>query len=377
MEKLISWVSVALAIVLAGHRHTAAVSTNAADVNDDGKVDLRDFAVISDISGDGAVDIVDVAIMAANWLWTSEMVSVPAGTFDMGDSLNEGAPAERPHHTVNLDAVYMSKCPITNRQYCDYLNAAFDACDVKVDGGIVYAFEDDDNEYPYCDMHSYDADSQLEFAGGSFSVVNKDGRNMVNDPMVEVSWYGAVAYCNWRSGQEDYQSCYDLSTWDCDFSKDGYRLPTEGEWEYAARGGLDGQLFPWGATIAHSQANYYSSTSYGYDVSPTRDYHPSWNDGIEPYTAPVGSFPANGYGLCDMAGNVWQWCNDWYSSSYYSSTPQDNPTGPASGNYRVMRGGAWSSSAYACRVSNRSSYNPTYRYGFLGFRICGRAVSPH
>jgi sulfatase modifying factor 1 len=220
--------------------------------------------------------------------------------------------------------------------------------------------------YPYCDTSTSSSYSQIAYSGGVFSVRTKNGRAMSNDPMAEVSWYGAVAYCNWRSWQEGKEQCYDLSTWNCDFSKKGYRLATEAEWEYGARGALAGGRFPWGNTISHSQANYYSSSSYSYDVSPTRGYHPNWDD-VSPYTSPGGSFAANGYGLYDMAGNVWEWCNDWYSS--YSSASQTNPTGPTSGTYRVLRGGGWYYNAYHCRVARRYYGRPTYRSYYLGFRI--------
>jgi len=216
---------------------------------------------------------------------------------------------------------------------------------------------------------------------------------MVNDPMVHMSWYGAAAYCNWRSQQEGRQSCYNLSTWTCDFSKHGYRLPTEAEWEYAARGGLAGRRFPWGNAISDRQANYCSSSSYSYDVSSTRGYHSLWNDGVFPYSSPVGFFDGglkykanyhwpgsatsyqtanggNGYGLYDMAGNVWEWCNDWYRDIYYSLSPNDNPTGPTSGAYRVMRGGSWYYSAYYCRVASRSYGGlPDSRGSTFGFRL--------
>ena len=195
---------------------------------------------------------------------------------------------------------------------------------------------------------------------------------MSDDPMVEVSWYGSVAYCNWRSSEEGYESCYNLSTWDCNFSKHGYRLPTEAEWEYAARGGLSGKRFPWGNTISHSQANYYADPcNYSYDVSPTEGYHPDWND-VEPYTSVVGSFSANGYGLYDMAGNVYEWCNDWYRSDYYDTSPYDNPEGPASGPGRVLRGGGcWRHFASFCRLAYRNSsyYGQPARYYHFGFRI--------
>jgi formylglycine-generating enzyme required for sulfatase activity len=195
---------------------------------------------------------------------------------------------------------------------------------------------------------------------------------MSDDPMVEVSWYGAVAYCNWRSGAEAYENCYNLSTWECDFSKHGYRLATEAEWEYAARGRLSGKRFPWSdPNISHSEANYYANPSYPYDENPTSGYHPDWNDGIYPYTSPVGTFSANGYGLYDMAGNVWEWCNDWYDSNYYNVSPYDNPEGPASGTYRVLRGGCWHVSATYCRVAFRSSigFGPGSRGYSFGFRL--------
>ena len=195
--------------------------------------------------------------------------------------------------------------------------------------------------------------------------------------MVHVSWYGSVAYCNWRSDQEGYEACYDLSTWECDFSKNGLRLPTEAEWEYAARGGQYSPYFgyPWGNTIEGSQANFGNSGD-------------PFETGSRPWTAPVGYYdggqiPAGEdmgdmYGLYDMAGNVWEWCNDWYEKRYYDKMPEDgpwdNPKGPLETGYRSLRGGGWTLNSEDCQVAKRlnDGFNPDGRYYIFGFRVCAK-----
>ncbi len=346
-----------------------------ADLAGDCFVDFEDFALMGGqwLAG---YDYNDLAVMANQWLTTDpcvpdDMAYIPDGEFDMGDHHDGWSNA--PTHLVYVDVFFMSKYEISNQQYCDYLNSTYPT-QIKVVGGVVYASSDVSNSYPYCDTHSHDADSQIDYSGGVFSVRSKGGRDMSNDPTVEVSWYGAAAYCNWRSSREGYQQCYDINdpNWECDFSKKGYRLATEAEWEYAARGSEHSPYyrFPWGDTISHSQANYYADPcSYLYDESPTEGFHPDWDDGIEPYTAPIGSFSPNGYGLYEMAGNVWEWCNDWYSSTYYDVSPYDNPTGPVSGTYRILRGGWWGEDAGRCRVAYRIIDWPDYRDRHHGIRI--------
>ena len=331
-----------------------------------------------DFNNDKKVDFLDFAEFASNWMWEAaaepdhdpnEFVYIPAGTFEMGDHHDSISDALR-LHTVTLDSFDMSKYEITNQQYCDYLNSAYPA-QIKVVSGVVYAADDTSNSYPpYCNTSSGVSPhhSQINYSVGVFSVNIKNGTtDMSYHPMVEVSWYGSTAYCNWKSQQEGLQQCYDPN-FVCDFSKNGYRLPTEAEWEYAARGGEHSPYyrFPWGDSIDGSMANYAESG----DPYETGTY--PWTTPIGYYDGgqtPAGTNMANGYGLYDVAGNVWEWCNDWYGS--YSSSPQTNPTGPASGTLRVCRGGYWSTDDGRCRVARRSNYygNPSYLVNRFGFRV--------
>ncbi len=267
----------------------------------------------------------------------SGMVLVPAGSFTMGDTFSEGSTNERPTQTVYVAAFYMDRFEVTK--------ALWD--EVRV----------------WANAHDYD-------------LGNEGSGKAANHPVQTVSWYDVVKWCNARSEKEGKVPAYyyrssarttvyrrgELSVqydwvilWDR-----GYRLPTEAEWEKAARGGLIGKRFAWGDTITHGQANYASASFYGYDISPTRGYHPTFAVGDRPYTSPVGSFAANGYGLYDMAGNVWEWCWDWFGS--YSWGSLSDPRGPASGSDRVLRGGSCDSSAFNGRLAYRYSDWPDYAY---------------
>jgi formylglycine-generating enzyme required for sulfatase activity len=268
-------------------------------------------------------------------------VDIPGGTFEMGDHEGAGNPDERPVHTVTLTGFQMSKYEVTNGQYAAYLNAAVAGGLIQVIGGVVYASSDTSRSQLYCDTLASSSYSQVEYGQGRFTVRSRGGKAMSDHPVVRVSWYGAKAFC-------DYY---------------GYRLPTEAQWEYAARGGYHDPyyLYPWGNnSLDCTKANYFSGSS-GCNPLNLKDY---------PYTSPVGYYgPQGAYGLCDMVGNVWEWCRDWYSEGYYGVSPAGNPTGPAAGAYRVLRGGSWSYDGYYCRVSSRGWNHPDARYYGIGFRV--------
>ncbi len=296
---------------------------------------------------------------------TSEMVAVAAGVFQMGDAFSEGRSDERPVRTVTVSAFLIGRNLVTNQQYADFLNEALADGAVYVSDGAVFG---SDNDLFYCDTDQSSVRSNIAYRNGRFGVRRKADRTTERDPAVRITWYGAAAYCNWRSENENRRPVYDLETGADDLTANGYRLPTEAQWEYAARGGLSGKRFPWGNTITHAEANYNSSARQSYDRSETGGHHPDWHDGVMPYTSPVGSFAPNGLGLYDMAGNVWQWCNDWFAP--YDPEAVTNPTGPASGRQRVLRGGAWHYDADRVRVAYRGyEHRPRYRFCSIGFRL--------
>jgi len=226
----------------------------------------------------------------------SRMALIPAGSFEMGDhhdNMNDALPV----HRVELKSFYM------------------DVTEVTVGDFKKFILESD---------YSYNLWNEV----AEFSPTD-------NHPMVYVSWHDATAYAKWA----------------------GKRLPTEAEWEYAARGGMVGKRYPWGNEITHDDANW-GNTVNGKD---------KWA-----YCSPVASFKANQYGLYDMTGNVWEWCADWYGFDYYSKSPAKNPRGPdkpdrATG--RVLRGGSWYSVSRGRRVASRDAYgSPNDRKNDIGFR---------
>jgi len=172
------------------------------------------------------------------------------------------------------------------------------------------------------------------------------------NPVEQMRWSDAVKYCNARSRLENLQPCYNLETWECNFDANGYRLPTEAEWEYACRAG--------------------TKTSYFFGDNPEKLKNYAWfkeNSGGRP--RPVGQKLPNPLGLYDMYGNVWEWCNDFYKVDYYKESPETNPKGPKRGDTKVLHGGSWNSTSEQCRSSYRYNENPGYTDVCFGYDIYG------
>lgn len=291
------------------------------------------------------------------------MVLVPAGQFAMGCHSETGETCyadEIPVHEVNLDRFFMSIYEVSNDAYADFLNGALAAEQVDVVNGVVY---NADGAEPYCDTVLASSQARITWDGESFGVVPGKG----DHPMVEVSWFGAAAFANFRSQAEGRTPCYDPVTWTCDFGANGFRLPTEAEWEYGARGGeyTPYLTYPWGNAVNGSNANYWNSGDPFEGDSPETTPVGYYDGG----QTPPGADMANGFGLYDMAGNVWEWCNDWYASDYYGFAEYDNPLGPAGGTQRVLRGGSWYFYGGDFRNASRNRDEPDTTTSVAGFRL--------
>ena len=236
-------------------------------------------------------------------------------------------------------------------------------------------------------------DEVKAYSGGNgYGYFNAGGGNATNHPVHSVNWFDAVKWCNARSQRDGltpvyytdpaFSNVYKTGAIEpfANWAANGYRLPTEAEWEKAARGGTADTRFPWTDytnKISHAKANYLGdSTFLSYDLSFS--YHPAFTAVDFPYTSPVGYFAPNGYGLCDMAGNLREWCWDWYQETYYEGSPGSNPRGPPGAlSDRVVRGGSCGDSAIYARVASREYFNPDsagdHWLFILGFR-CVRGL---
>lgn len=250
------------------------------------------------------------------------MVFVEGGSFQMGCVTGDkNCEDDETPHQVILSDFYIGKYEVTNAEYCEFLNAKGN----KTEGGVTWL----DLKSSYC---------QIEYKNSKY--IPKSGYSQY--PVIEVTWYGANAYAEWK----------------------GMRLPTEAEWEFAARSRGKNEI--WAGTSTES-----SLSRYGNFCDKNCEY--SWkesgqNDGYK-RTAPVGSFQANDLGVYDMSGNVYEWCADWYDSAYYKNSPKSNPVNQTKATFRVLRGGSWRFNAVSYRSSNRSSNGPDSGSNFSGFRL--------
>ncbi len=324
--------------------------------------------------------------------------NIPGGTYAMGDHFGFVDPShpsdELPIHTVTVDSFNMAKTEVSNEQFLAFLNSQLLTGKIEVRNNLVYR-KGDTNIYCYTNaLGSY---YSIAYNGKYFSM--KDQRLM--HPMVGVNWFGCIAFCNWLSEKWGLDTCYNLVTGICDFTKNGYRLPTEAEWEWAARGGHTNPYFNYckGNFLDTTMANLSSSgdpyeagtypqtTPCGFYNGSNRtksDYN--WPSTRISYQTAIG---INDFGLMDMQGNVWELINDWYGQDYYSKSEALNPKGPNVGfimpdgkPYRGMRGGNWYNGLVVngisdghSRVSNRNpSYyrgpqDPNHPYYHIGFRV--------
>jgi formylglycine-generating enzyme required for sulfatase activity len=256
-----------------------------------------------------------------------DLVLVAAGPFVMGDVTGEGEARERPAHKVDLDGFYIGKYEVTNAQYRRFRDdPGYDDPKIWPDGRPMPK-----DQIPYW--------SQANNHGGG-----TEGSD--NYPVIGVNWDGATAYCNWLSGKTGKK----------------YRLPTEAEWEKAARG-TDQRRFPWGNDIDHSYANYTGSQPFD-TVREVGFYDGAEHGGVKTHSN------ASPYGAFDMAGNLQEWCQDWYARDYYTGSPLRNPKGPPPGAYRVVRGGSFFFEPFDLRTTARSGAWPSLQsFRMLGFRV--------
>ncbi len=256
-----------------------------------------------------------------------KMVLVKGGKFIMGSD-DEDIKELAPKHTVSVESFYMDIYEVTNEQFANFLN---EVTPREGEEGVRYKWIVLRNDLENAGRAAW-WPAEIIFEDG----VYKPMEGYDKHPVMVVSWYAADEYCKWAKK----------------------RLPTEAEWEYAARGGLKEKTFPWGNAI------------------PTGGviFDRTWQSNEAPApTAPVGSYYPNGYGLYDMAGNVWEWVNDWYTEDYYKDAPPENPKGPETSSFKVTRGGSWFNAFSALRVSLRNFAPPESLNEDVGFR-CAKDV---
>jgi formylglycine-generating enzyme required for sulfatase activity len=293
------------------------------------------------------------------------MILVEGGSFRMGDVFGDGDEDEQPVHQVRLDSYFIGRHEITVGEFrafadsTDYVSTA-----EAGDGALVF------NEEARKQIRKQDANWRNPY--------HQQGDR---HPVVCVSWYDAIAYCNWRSEQEGLEPAYSGSGDGivCDFTANGYRLPTDAEWEYAARSRGKERRYAWGEGDPVVDGTKYANIrdeAFKARFPFAEDIWPGGYDDGHVFTAPVGSFTPNDLGIYDLSGNVYEWCWDWFDRGYYADSPIDNPRGPASGSERCCRDIGFGCPLLYVRVLSRGLAPPDYRAEHVGFRLARSAVVP-
>jgi len=295
-------------------------------------------------------------LLTARFANDHDMVWIPGGTFDMGDFFGLGYPedGETPVHRVALDGFWIDRHEVTNRQFARFVEETGYATEAEKYGwsGVPVHLLDEEQRKRYpADSEGRWPEHWRVVPGASWRHPEGPGsdiRSRLDHPVVHISWNDAVAYCAWLSKKTGAR----------------FRLPTEAEWEYAARGGLHGANLAWGNDL-QNHGRWLCNIWQG-----TFPYHNTAEDGYAG-TAPVCSYPPNGFGLYDVCGNVWEWCQDWFAPDYYQHSPARNPSGPLVGKRKVQRGGSYMCCDACCRryrVSARYHNDPDSGMANTGFR---------
>ncbi|MHC4698344.1 MAG: formylglycine-generating enzyme family protein [Planctomycetota bacterium] len=281
------------------------------------------------------------------------MVFVQGGSFQMGNIFDGGDPDERPVHEVELSSFWIGKHEVTIGEFGEFVTAAGYMTTAEERGGCTVFVGPKAEKRPDADWRNV------------YFEQNK------HHPVTCVSWYDAVEYCNWRSRNEGFEPCYKGQGDDitCDFGANGYRLPTEAEWEYAARSGGKPYKYAWGNGDPYIDGKPAGNTK---DEAAKREFGVQkiwhgYDDGYA-YTAPVGRFAPNELGIYDISGNVYEWCWDWYDEKYYENCPVQGPTGPTGGTIRACRDVGFSCSIIHECVASRGKGKPTLTFSWGGFR---------
>ncbi|MBN1211000.1 MAG: formylglycine-generating enzyme family protein [candidate division Zixibacteria bacterium] len=309
--------------------------------------------------------LVGIALMVLIFTWAypdnnnadSKMVLVDGGTFRMGNIFSEGDEDELPVHEVMLDAFYISKYEVTVGEFREFVKATGYKTTAETEGGA----------------NIFDGVKMVHDSSACWRNVNF--KQSDNHPVIFVSWYDAVAYCNWLSTKEGLIPCYsgvgDRVT--CNFEAKGYRLPTEAEYEFAARCRGKEYKYAWGN--GEPYINDIKAANIR-DEAALREWGPEvvktyWYDYDDEYvfTSPVGMYAPNEQGVFDMSGNVYEWCWDWYNENYYRDSPSKNPRGPESGELRCCRDVGYGCLPEKDRSANRGKGKPGDRFDNVGFRL--------